>query len=61
MNITGISLNVPAVSDNSLVNGASNAMLAKSLDTNEELGNDMVRMMERSVQPNLGSNVDIMV
>ncbi len=35
------------------------AMLDKSLETLEDTGNGFVKMMEQSVAPNLGSNVDI--
>lgn len=37
------------------------AMLAKSLDLVEESGDAMVQMMEQSVNPNLGSNIDVCV
>ena len=37
------------------------AMLSKSLDTLEDTGEDMVKMMERSVYPNLGQNIDATV
>ncbi|MCR4843102.1 MAG: YjfB family protein [Eubacterium sp.] len=61
MDITGIGLSVPQVSDNGLVNAVSTEVLSQSLDTQEDLGNEMVRMMEQSVAPNLGSNIDIQV
>jgi hypothetical protein len=35
------------------------AMLSKNLDMIETLGDGMVKMMEQSVNPNLGQNVDI--
>lgn len=37
------------------------AVLAKSLDTIEVLGQSMIRMMEQSVSPHLGQNIDLMV
>lgn len=37
------------------------AMLSKSMDTFEESGADMVKMMESSVSPHLGQNIDISV
>lgn len=37
------------------------AILSKSLDTVEDLGDSMVKMMEQSVYPNLGQNIDILV
>ncbi len=36
-------------------------MLSKALDTQEKLGDDMIKMMEQSVNPNLGANVDVRV
>ncbi len=37
------------------------AVLAKNLDTIEELGDGMKKMMELSVNPNLGANIDVTV
>lgn len=37
------------------------AILAKSLSTIETAGQNMIKMMEQSVQPNLGNSVDIRV
>ncbi|MBH1942443.1 YjfB family protein [Mobilitalea sibirica] len=34
------------------------AVLGKSLDTIEQAGQNMIKMMEESVQPNLGKNID---
>lgn len=44
----------------------STAILAKSMDMAEQAGDSMVNMIERStmensVNPNLGSNIDLMV
>ncbi len=61
MDITGIGVNVPQVTDNALVNTVSTEMMAKSLDTQEKLADDMVKMMEQSVAPHLGSSFDIQV
>ncbi|NLP16413.1 MAG: putative motility protein [Clostridiales bacterium] len=35
------------------------AVLAKNLDTIEKLGQSMIKMMEQSVAPQLGQNIDI--
>lgn len=35
------------------------AVLAKSLDTIETLGQGMIKMMEQSISPYLGQNIDI--
>lgn len=37
------------------------AVLAKNLDTIEELGDGMKKMMELSVTPNIGANIDVTV
>lgn len=36
-------------------------MLSKSLDTVEDMGDSMIKMMEQSVYPNLGQNIDVLV
>ena len=60
-----ISRLIPAVSmtqtENQLVNAVSTKVLSQSLDTQETIGNEMVRMMEQSVTPNLGQNFDLSV
>lgn len=35
------------------------AMMSKALDTAETVGDDIAKMMEASVTPNLGQNIDI--
>ena len=37
------------------------AVLGKNLDTVEQAGQSLIKMMEQSVQPNLGTNIDIRV
>ena len=37
------------------------AVLAKNLDTMEDMGESMKKMMEMSVNPNLGANIDVSV
>lgn len=37
------------------------AVLSKSLDTIETLGQGMINMMEQSVSPHLGQNIDLRV
>jgi hypothetical protein len=39
----------------------STAVLAKSLDTYEQSGEGIVKMMELSVMPNVGRNFDLKV
>lgn len=36
------------------------AVLSKSLDTVEDMGDSMIKMMEQSVYPNLGQNIDVL-
>lgn len=37
------------------------AILSKNLDTVEEMGDSMIKMMEQSVHPELGQNIDMLV
>ena len=37
------------------------AVLSKNLDTIEKLGQSMIKMMEQSVAPQLGQNIDLRV
>ena len=48
-----------AVSDTGSMNAIDMAMLRKSLDTVETSGEMLTQMMERSVNPNVGANIDI--
>lgn len=44
-----------------ILNDVSVAMLSKSLDTVEDMGDGMVKIMESSVTPYLGQNIDYYV
>ena len=44
-----------------LANQVSVQVLAKSLDTVETMGEGMKKIMEMSVTPNIGGNIDISV
>lgn len=46
---------------NSVSAYASMAMLDKSLDMSSQMGDSMIKMMENSVTPHLGSNIDVYV
>ena len=48
-------------SQEQLMLDVSTAMLAKSLDTFETTGANMVQMMEQSVAPHIGGNIDIRI
>jgi len=50
-----------AMAQANTVNQYNIAMLAKTLDTVEESGAMMIKMMEQSVTPHLGQNIDISV
>ncbi|MBR5407981.1 MAG: YjfB family protein [Lachnospiraceae bacterium] len=50
-----------AMSQNKVMSDFSVAMLDKSLDTFQDMGDSMTKLMEQSVNPNLGGNIDISV
>lgn len=63
LDIAGLSM---GMSQAKAVTDVGTAVLAKSLDMMEVLGDGMVEMMQRSmmensVTPNLGGNIDIMI
>ena len=61
MDIAGVSM---ALSQAKINNDVGVAVLGKAMDTNETLGDGLVKMlekadMERSVNPKVGSNIDL--
>jgi len=46
---------------NGLMQQVGVKMLDNALEIQEETNNSMIKMMEQSVQPNLGSNFDVSV
>lgn len=48
-----------SVSDSKNMNAIDISMLKKALDTVEVNGDMITQMMEQSVNPNLGANIDI--
>ncbi len=50
-----------SVSSGSLAYAVSTAVLDQSLEMNEALGASMVQMMEHSVNPAVGGNIDLYV
>jgi len=56
MDIAGLSM---AMSTTRVVSDVSTAVLEKSLNTSKELGDSFIKMMEQSVNPELGQNIDI--
>lgn len=58
MDITEIST---AMSQARTLNAVSTAVLSMSLDAAETTGENLIKMMELSVNPNVGSNIDVAV
>ena len=63
MDIAGLSM---AMASNNLQTKVGTAVLGKAMDTNEALGQGIVQMidsaaMERSVTPELGTNIDLRI
>lgn len=58
MDIAQLSMDM---STQNILSDVSVAVLKNSLDTMEDLGNGMTRMMESSVTPYLGQNIDYLV
>ncbi len=50
-----------SVSTGSLAYAVGTEMLGKELDTVQDMGAAMIQMMERSVTPELGGNIDVYV
>lgn len=50
-----------ALSMTKLNNDIGVLMLGKQLDTAEAMGDSMIKLMEQSVTPHLGGNIDISV
>ena len=60
MDVNGL-LNVINSTDLNLPTEIGVAVLDKSLDAIEEQGQGLIKLMEASVNPNLGQNIDIKV
>ena len=41
------------------MSAVSTAAMKQTMDTNETMGAEMVKMMENSVTPHLGNNIDV--
>ncbi len=50
-----------SVSQGSLAYAVGTAVLSQSLDLTQEMGASMIQMMEHSVTPALGGNIDLYV
>ena len=58
MDVANLSMNL---NSSRVINDVQVAVLKKSLDTLETPGDDLTKMMEASVTPNLGQNIDISI
>lgn len=58
MDIAGLSTNLSTIN---VVNDVQVAVLRQSLDTLESSGDSLTKMMEASVNPELGQNIDIRI
>lgn len=58
MDIAGLSTNLSTIN---VVNDIQVAVLRQSLDTLETSGDSLTKMMEASVNPELGQNIDIRI
>lgn len=58
MDIAGLSTNLSTIN---VVNNVQVAVLRQSLDTLETSGDSLTKMMEASVNPELGQNIDIRI
>ncbi|QJD87165.1 YjfB family protein [Cohnella herbarum] len=61
MDISSLAQGVSSSAIGSLKNQVGVAVLDKSLDIAKQQGQQMVQLMEQSVQPHLGQSIDIKV
>lgn len=61
MNITALNGNNMMVSQTENMNAIDTSILKKSLDMMEINGDMITKMMEQSVNPNIGANIDVRV
>lgn len=59
MEIQGLGLSTMVLSNASTQSAVGLAMLNKALDTDQANGEALTQMLERSVNPMLGQNIDI--
>ncbi len=59
MNITSLGSTNISLSDTRSMNQIDVAMLKKTLDSVETSGAALTKMMEQSINPNIGANIDI--
>lgn len=56
MNIASLSTDIAM---SKTMTAVGTAVMKQNMDVNETMGTEMVKMMEKSVTPNLGNNVDV--
>ncbi|MBR6451832.1 MAG: YjfB family protein [Lachnospiraceae bacterium] len=56
MDIAALSM---AMAQDRVMTDVGTAMLSKAIDQGQETGDTLTKMMEQSVNPNLGGNIDI--
>lgn len=61
MSITTLGNMNISLSDTRSMNAIDTALLRKSLDAAETNGDMLTKMMEQSVNPNIGANVDVRI
>ena len=61
MNINALSSTNISISDTGSMNMIDISLLKKSLDSVEVTGDMITKMMEQSVNPNIGANVDVRI
>ncbi|MCM1272954.1 MAG: YjfB family protein [Clostridium sp.] len=61
MNINALSSTNLSISDTRSMNVIDISLLKKSLDSAEVSGDMITKMMEQSVNPNIGANVDVRI
>ncbi|QMV43208.1 YjfB family protein [Cohnella cholangitidis] len=59
--ISSVANGISSASSGALKQQVGIAVLAKSLDVTEQQGRQLVQLMEQSVHPHLGKNLDIKV
>lgn len=58
MDIAALSMNI---AQTNVLNQVNIAMLSKSLDTTEAIGDGLTKMLEQSVTPSIGGNIDVSI
>ncbi len=61
MEIQGLGLSSTVLSNANTSSAVGMAMLDKTLQTDQENGDSLVKMLERSVNPLIGQNIDIRI